>query len=47
MTTALGDLARMENIIRGSDVRPVSGGRIIFHPNMATNGPMWHYWMII
>lgn len=22
MTTALGDLARMENIIRGSDVRP-------------------------
>ena len=37
---ALRDLEMMEDIFRRRGVCPESGGRIIFHSNMAKNGPI-------
>ena len=40
ITAALRDLAMMEDIQTGSNVRSESDGRITFYPNTVKNGPM-------
>lgn len=40
-------IENMEDISKGSGIRPENSGRITFHSNTAKNGRMWHCWIIL